>query len=301
MLDVGVVGLDTSHPEKFAKILGERPDATIAAVWDGGDVRDESHTAAFCETHDAIRYDDPKKMIAAVDAAMVLTVNWETHCHLSVPFLEAGVPLLVDKPIAGTLSDVQAIGAVARDADTPLFGGSSLPFHPAVAALQETRANDRDLTLHAGGYGDPFYYGAHLVDAVRRVIGHDWTRVESADGPRQYVRVHFEDGSYATLRFDGASENAAFGFLAVGERTQTAHVGSTVDELERMYEPYLETFLETARGERNDRETVLDAAALLLAVQAALAENSSVTRGEMAIETVDEDGAAFLAEYDPYY
>lgn len=301
MLNVGIIGLDTSHPAKFADILVERPDTTVAAIWDGGDVRDETYAEAFCKEYGAVRCDSPRRMVDIVDAAMILTVNWETHCQLSMPFLEAGVPVLIDKPIAGTLSDVQTISAAASDADTPIFGGSAVPFHPATAALQETASSDCELTLHAGGYNDPFYYGVHLVDTIRRVIAQNWIRVEPDNGPGQGIRVHFEGGSYATLRLDGASEDAAFGFLAVGKRTRTAQVDSTVDELERMYAPYMEAFLETARRERDDREILFDAAILLLAVQAALTENVVVRPADESIETVDEDGASFLTEYEPYY
>jgi len=40
MVRLGFVGLDTSHLIAFAKQLDERSNVDIAAVWNGGDVRD---------------------------------------------------------------------------------------------------------------------------------------------------------------------------------------------------------------------------------------------------------------------
>lgn len=297
MIELGLLGLDTSHPETFASILDDRADVSIAAVWDGGDVRDRGYTREFCEHYDASRYDDPHAMVDDVDAAMVLAVDWNAHRRLATPFLEAGVPTMIDKPLAGSVADVHAIERAAMRGGAPLFGGSSLPFHPSVSSLADTTPE----TAFSVGYGDSFYYGVHLVDTVRLLAGADWTRVAPNGGPGRIATIDFADGSSAMLRFDGPDGDGTFGFLTVGERTQTVQVGSSSDELERMYEPFLDEFLAVARGERDDRNRVVDSGILLISVQAAFDTEEPVTPDTGTLESTEIDSESFVASYEPYY
>lgn len=296
--EIGLVGLDSSHPEAFADVLSERDDATVAAVWDGGAVRSDEYAEEFCERHGANRYDDPAEMARAVDGAMVLTVDWDTHASLAEPFLAAGIPTFVDKPLAGSLADVEAIVDAARDSGAGLAGGSALPFHPAVSALA---AGEGPRTVYCAGYGDPFFYGVHPVDVVRALVGADWTSVDPRSEPGQAVGARFEDGSAATVRFDGSEDDASFGVLSVGDRTRTAHVEGTEEELHRMYDPFVSAFVDVVEGRRDDRDRLVDGASLLLAVDAALESDELVTPGSDAVAAVAKDGAAFLADYSPYY
>ncbi|MFU8868944.1 Gfo/Idh/MocA family protein [Natronococcus sp.] len=297
MIELGVLGLDTSHPETFARILDGRADASIAAVWDGGAVRENGYEREFCEQYDATRYDDPHAMIDDVDAAMVLAVDWNDHRDLATPFLEAGVPTLIDKPVAGSVADVTAIERAAARGDAPLFGGSALPFHPSVSSLADATLE----TAFSVGYGDTFYYGVHLVDSIRLLAGTDWTRVTPNRGPGRVATIDFANGSAATLRFDGPDGDGTFGFLTVGDRTRTVEIGSSSDELERMYEPFLEAFLATVCGERDDRNRLTDAGTLLVAVQAALETGDPITPDADALETTAVASESFLADYEPYY
>lgn len=299
MIEVGVLGLDTSHPEKFASILGDRGDATVAAVWDSGAVRDDTYVDSFCDDHDATRYDDPDAMADDVDAAMVLTVDWSSHRSLAVPFLEAGVPTMIDKPLAGSTDDVEAIANAAERGGAPLFGGSAVPFHPAIAELGELDAE----TVFCSGFGDPFYYGAHLIDTVRVLIDADWSSIEPIDSEGQVAAVRFEDGSTVTFDFDGSETDGTFAFLSVGERTDTVTIESTPAELDRMYEPFLDGFVAAVRGRRDDRPRLIDGAQLLLGIQAAFENEQTVPPEEVggSPATTTIDSSAFLASYEPYY
>lgn len=298
MIEVGVLGLDTSHPEKFASVLADRDDATVAAVWDGGAVRDDGYVDSFADDHGAALYADPTAMTDAVDAAMVLTVDWSSHRPLAVPFLEAGVPTLIDKPIAGSAVDVAAIEAAAGRGGAPLFGGSAVPFHPAVTDLGEVDAE----TVFCSGFGDPFYYGAHLIDTVCVLVDADWARIEPLDGDGRVAAVRFEDGSTVTFDFDGSESDGTFAFLSVGDRTDAVTVQSTPAELDRMYGPFLDGFVAAARGERDERRRLTDGARLLLGIQAAFENGRTLRTGAVGGRAATVmDSAAFLDGYEPYY
>ncbi|WP_255171506.1 Gfo/Idh/MocA family protein [Natrononativus amylolyticus] len=296
MVDIGIVGLDTSHSESFAATIQEHGLAELTAVWDGGAVRSDAYADRFCERYEATRFAEPLDLVSAVDAVLILTVNWDTHRELAVPFLERGVPTLVDKPIAGSLEDVRAI----RDAigETPFFGGSAVPYQSAVRSLDSF--GDQQ-TVYCIGYDDTFYYGSHVIDTVRRLAGAPWTCASRANDPGQTVDVAFEDGTYATVRLDDPSDDELFTFFSIGERTVRRDVGSSAEEMTEMYENYIDTFLEVVAGARNPADRVLDAASLLLAVNAALEHPGPITPNCRILSEYSVDGAAFLAEYEPYY
>jgi hypothetical protein len=296
MLDIGIVGLDTSHPEAFADRLDSHDEATVSAVWDGEDVRTPEHRDEFSERFGARQYEEPTGMYGAVDAVLILTANWDTHCPLAVPFLEAGVPTLIDKPLAGQLTDVESIANAANG--TPLFGGSAVPFHPSIAELP---VGGRERTLYCAGYNDPFYYGVHIVDTARLLADADWRAVTSGDGPGTVVTIDFENDTRAVCRLDGASENAAFGVLDVANQTRARQVSGDEQTLSVIYDRFIDAFLAAVNGERDDSERLIDGARLLLAVRAALETNGRITPTSRALERVSADGEAFLAKYEPYY
>lgn len=297
MVDIGIVGLDTSHGESFAKRLSDHEEATIRAVWDGGSVRDESYTQSICDQYGARQYAEPHEMVGDVDGVMILTVDWESHRPLAEPFLEAGLPTLIDKPIAGSLKDVQAIEEAAGE--TPLFGGSAVPFHSAVQAFDPDRESR---ALYCVGYDDPFYYGSHLVDTVCRIVDEDWATVSPANDPGRTVEIVFTDGTYVTVRLDSPGSEKQFSFLSIGNQTSPVEVGSKPTDMDDMYRSYLGAYLEiietrsTAAGKR-----VLDAASLLLGIDAALEYGQPITPNSRALAEHVVEGDTFLEAYNPYY
>jgi hypothetical protein len=293
MLEIGIVGLDTSHPDSFAPFFRDRPDAELSAVWDGGTVQSAAETEEFCDRFDATLYDDPEAMVHDVDAALVLTVDWNSHVDLAVLFLEAGVPTLVDKPVAGQLEDLDRLEAVTR-AGGALFGGSSIPFHPDLSDRVGAGGS-----TSAVGYNDPFYYGGHIVDVTRAVAGSDWDVVRPSDDPGETVDVWFDDGGHATVRLDGPPDTYEFGVMNVADDTFTTNIGGDDDKRREMYDSYLRRFLEVARGEGTDRDgcRVLDSATLLLAVHAALETDRPITPTCRVLREFEVDSAAFVAEY----
>lgn len=296
MIEVGVLGLDTSHAASFADVLSDADHATVSAVWDSGDVREDEYVRSFCEEYGARRYEAPDAMVGAVDAAMVLTVDWETHVPLAETFLDAGVPTLVDKPLAGCLDALDRLAAVASG--TPLFGGSAVPFYADFAALPR---GGTDRTLYAAGYNDFFYYRVHLTDTVRFLADSQWKAVEPTAGPGTTIRVTFSNGTHAVARYDGSRDDGVFGILDVTDRTRTVEVPSNETTLLELYDHYVGAFLDAVEGRRDDTTRVLDAARLALAVEAALDDGRRVTPDSDALEDVRVDADPFVADYEPYY
>ena len=126
VIRTGIIGLSegNGHPFSFSAIVNGYDDAAFGrADWPAihdylrrqaparfgiGDARitcawtpDAARTAALCA---ACRIDTAcasvREMLAIVDAVLVARDDWETHAPLAMPFLEAGIPVFVDKPLS---------------------------------------------------------------------------------------------------------------------------------------------------------------------------------------------------------
>lgn len=296
MKQVGIIGLDTSHAAAFASSVDATDRASVAGVWDSETIRDSEYSETFCTEYGATRYETPEGMIDDVDGVMVLSVNWDNHCELALPFLEAGVPTLVDKPIAGRIRDLDILREAASD--TPFFGGSAVPYHPQ---LRSFSVSPDGQALYCAGYNDTFYYGCHLVDAVRRLAAADWTVVRPASDPGHTVDVVFENDTFATLRLDGPKEAGTFTFLNIGQEANAVTVGSDEHERNVMYEAYLDGFLDTMDETVDENHRIFDGASLLLAVQTALSEQRPITSDSARVADTHIRGQAFVESYEPYY
>jgi len=293
-LEIAMLGLGPSHPEIFADIFEETGEATVTAVWDQGDVRDDEYVEGFCEEYGAQRYDEPADIVGEVDGAMIESVNWDDHRRLAEPFLEAGMTTFVEKPIAGNLEDVEAIAAAAESGGANLFGGSGIPFHPNLEGFP-TDVPGR--TLFGSAYNDPFYYGVHIVDTLRYLVGDDWTSISPLDGPGRVVSVQFENDTNAALRLEEPEDDPAFAVLDVSDTTRADLLSMGEGLGEEMYARFIDKWIEAVRGEREETDRIIDGARLLLAVVAALGTEETITPDSEALDEVHEDGGAFLAEY----
>lgn len=117
------------------------------------------------------------------------------HRDVSVEILEAGKPLLVEKPMAHTLEAAREIAAAAERGGARLLVGQILRYDPRyVAAAEAVRAGKLGEPLHvkAGRIADRgvgirmngtssvlFYLGIHDVDAIQWITGQRITRVYS--------------------------------------------------------------------------------------------------------------------------
>jgi len=125
---VGVGYLGQFHAEKLAAA----PGVELAAVVDA----DPARARAIAAKHGCAAQDDPRALIGAVDLVSI-AVPTARHHAVTLPFLEAGVHVLVEKPIATSLEEADAMIAAARKSGALLAVGHLQRFNPAFRALAE--------------------------------------------------------------------------------------------------------------------------------------------------------------------
>ena len=249
-LRAGMIGLDTSHVIAFTKAFndpkatGDLADIRIVAGYPGGtDIpasknRVAKFTAELREQGVQI-VDSIPALLELVDVVLLESVDGRPHLEQARPVLEAGKPLYIDKPLAGSLADAVAIFDLAKKYGTPCFSSSSLRFTPALSQLGETGVGEvTGCSVWAPCSLEPtvpdlFYYGVHGVEALFTIMGPgcvEVTRTQTKD--TELVVGVWEDGRVGTFRGirNAKSEYAAVVFGTKGISRVTTYAG---------YEPML--------------------------------------------------------------
>ncbi|HEX9181737.1 MAG TPA: Gfo/Idh/MocA family oxidoreductase [Burkholderiales bacterium] len=128
---VGVGYLGQFHAEKLAALK----DVELVGVVDADAAR-ARHIAA---KHGCAAHDDPRSLAGSVDLVSI-AVPTERHHAVALPFLQAGVHVLVEKPITKTLEEADALLAAAREKGVLLGVGHLERFNPAFRALAQAFA-----------------------------------------------------------------------------------------------------------------------------------------------------------------
>ena len=68
----------------------------VTHIWTQ-DRKISEHVAAASLINNIV--EDPRQMIGKVDAVILARDDGENHLHMAKPFMEAGVPMLIDKPL----------------------------------------------------------------------------------------------------------------------------------------------------------------------------------------------------------
>lgn len=124
---IGVGALGRHH----ARIYSELDNVELAAVVDvERDRAEELATACGCTALESVRE------LGSDVEAVSLAVPTETHAEIAVPLLEAGVHVLVEKPIAADLRQADRMLEAREKGGGVLHVGHSERFNPAFAAVR---------------------------------------------------------------------------------------------------------------------------------------------------------------------
>ena len=111
-------------------------DATVSHIWTQD--RDISNHVAKSAYIEAV-VDDLEDMIEHVDGILLARDDSETHYEFAKPFLEAGLPIYIDKPLATTVAEAEKIYSL-QQFEGQIFTCSALRYAPDF----QWQENERD-------------------------------------------------------------------------------------------------------------------------------------------------------------
>ena len=158
---IGVGHLGRHH----ARILSTLTGVELVAVVDCNRARAREIASA---NHTEPLF-DASEVRGRVDA-ITIAVPTALHAEIALPFLRAGVPALVEKPMARTLAEADALIAAAAAARVPLAVGQTERFNPAVDAARPLLHDPRFIEVHRLG---TFPERSLDIDVVFDLMIHD--------------------------------------------------------------------------------------------------------------------------------
>lgn len=212
---IGVGAMGKHH----ARLYAEMDDVALVGVADP-DPEMQAQAAGRYNTRGFVDY---RAMLETAKPDIVsLAVPTQLHYSIASDLLERGVHVLVEKPLALTVEEGQALVGQAHARDVTLGVGHVERFNPAVTALKE-RLDQGELGVvlqvsarRVSGFpprvrdvGVVLDLATHDLDVMRYLTGAEVMRV-SAETACHLDRVH-EDMLCGLLRF----ENGVIGLLHV--------------------------------------------------------------------------------------
>ena len=207
-LKIGVVGAGTWGRNHVRTVAG-LADAELAAVCDTDPKVRERVSRQY---PGVLVTSDVAALLAAVDAVIVASPA-ATHAAVALQVLEAGKPVLVEKPFALSVKDAEAVAKRGAQKAVPVLAGHLLVYHPAIERLREM--------VQTGELGRVFYlyglrvnlgqvrkdenalwsFGPHDVSVALYLLDEEPVRV-SAHG-KSYLQPGIEDVVFLTMEFEG--------------------------------------------------------------------------------------------------
>jgi UDP-N-acetylglucosamine 3-dehydrogenase len=200
-LKIGVAGAGVMG-RNHARVLSELRGVELTTVFDPDAVTAEGVAAAYGAT----AVTTAQEFVAAgLDAAVIATPN-RYHADLGVALLNAGVHVLVEKPIAATVADAQAMIDAAKANNRVLMVGHVERFNPAVETVKRAIEGDEIISIQItrvgpfpprmGEVGVVIDLAVHDIDIIRHLTGSEIVEVQP-----QLVRTRAEREDTALLQF----------------------------------------------------------------------------------------------------
>jgi predicted dehydrogenase len=220
-LGAAVIGLGMMG-QRHARIWAELPETKLVRVYD----LDAALTREQAAAHGVPAAGSLEQALGApgVDLVSVCTDD-RYHLEPCVAAAEAGKHVLVEKPLALTLADADAIIAACEQAGVTLMVGHVVRFDPRYqVAKQAIDAGEVGDVIHVYGRRNnvlasgkriggrasvAFFLGSHDLDLMRWFIGAEAVRVYAESSRKALADIGADDTIYTLLKYD----NGAVGCL----------------------------------------------------------------------------------------
>lgn len=220
MLRIGIIGMSpgNAHPSSWSAIIngvfdGEAitkmgypavadyleanrptlglPGATVTHVWSQSREVSEMIAATGGIAHIA---ESPADMIAHVDAVLLTRDDPENHVEMARPFIEAGLPLFIDKPLCATKKELDyfaseiAKGKFIMSCSSMRYAGECMAVKSGIKALGKVEL------VTGVGKKDWWKYGIHMLEGIVSVL--------NDPGPLSVRNIGSQDKNTVHIRYE---------------------------------------------------------------------------------------------------
>lgn len=166
------------------------PGAKVTHICCTGTGEFEAEHAARCSLIPNV-VKNPTDVIGKVDAVIIATDIGSEHVERARPFVEAGIPIFVDKPMVDNVADLKVFNTWVEEGK-PIMSGSSMRYVKEYIPYQKSTYNLGELryvTITCAKKWET--YGIHALEGVMSVTGPGYLSCRNTGTPDRNI-VHFK-------------------------------------------------------------------------------------------------------------
>jgi predicted dehydrogenase len=184
---------DLARQHNFPLYKSKLEGARVTHIWDP-DREAAELIAKICGIDKVV--DEIEEMIGEIDGVIIADDTTMRHQRRAIPFLKAGLPTFVDKPLSPSIEEAEEIINLAKEYNAPFMSCSALRYAKEVEEfLAKKEEIGEILTGNSICSGDLIFYGIHAMEQLYVCIGPGIRSVQNVgEEGRDIVIITKEDG-----------------------------------------------------------------------------------------------------------
>ncbi len=186
--------------KEHARIYHENPQVELVAVCDQDPAKKD-----YADNFNCRFVTDYHELLKDIDIASIATPT-STHYAIAKEFLEAGVHLLLEKPITARLEEADELIAIAKEKNLTLYVGHLERHNAGFRKIQNIAKNVRFIEVHRLGPFSPRISDCgvvldlmiHDIDLILQLVK---SEIESIDAIGIPVLTQYEDIANVRIKF----------------------------------------------------------------------------------------------------
>ncbi|MBQ9985578.1 MAG: Gfo/Idh/MocA family oxidoreductase [Oscillospiraceae bacterium] len=207
MKKIGLVNIDTSHPFSWAQKMADTPglDMQYSMLFSDGFRGDDEVNWFINKYNMEGRAESIDELAEKTDIGFVQSCNWDKHVEQALPFINRGKPVLLDKPLVGSVKDIKRIRELIANGAN-IIGSSSARYAAEIQEFLAQPVEERGevVTVYGESGVDEFNYGVHIGEILSEIAGAPAVScrftgtTERAGGKCELYTVRFANGVIGT-------------------------------------------------------------------------------------------------------
>ncbi|HBG26062.1 MAG: hypothetical protein A2Y10_03070 [Planctomycetes bacterium GWF2_41_51] len=223
---IGIVGAESSHAGAIADVINIKKwikGFKVDYIW--GETKDAADKTAanYCIPNIV---ENPSQMMDKIDAVLIAHRDGKHHLKAAMPFIKAGIPAFIDKPLCCRLSEGKKFMDLCSKSNVPITSFSVLPlqvsfkkFLKKLPSAGKLLAASIQGTCNVNGpYGGVYFLGPHLVEMALSAFGNNIEEVSLQENRGNGVcKFFYDDSLIVTLNCIPSGMNA-YGITIIGDK-----------------------------------------------------------------------------------
>lgn len=201
----------SKQPEHTIGIKGARITCICCTGW--GDRKNAEHIAKASNIPEVL--DDPLEMIGKVDAVIVATDVGDEHVERCRPFIEAGIPMFIDKPLVNNEEDLKMF-VDWHNNGARFLTSSSMRYCKEFEIYYKNHYELGELMYICSPMAKKYEtYGIHALEAMYPLLGKGFVSVRNT-GTYERTVVHIKHSSGCNVNIAQGIGMSGAGMLLIG-------------------------------------------------------------------------------------